>query len=300
VRILAIDGGGIRGIIPAMVLAEIERRTGRRTTELFDLVAGTSTGGILACALAVPSPRFSAAELVELYTREGPGIFRRSLGKRISSVEGLLEEKYDAEPLRAALGRYLGPARLRDATTPLLITAYELERRTPFFFRSQRALVDPDYDFPMVDVAHATSAAPTYWEPVRLGPYALVDGGVYAGNPAMCGWAEAKDPEAVVISLGCGLQSRPIHYRDAKGWGLVEWARPIIDVVLDGSSHVVEYQLEQVAGAARYVRLQITLEMASDELDDASEENLVRLQREGERLLVERAADVDKAVALLT
>src|SRR3954462_11298529 len=110
-RVLRIDGGGIRGLIPAIVLADIERRTGRRIAELFDLVAGTSTGGILACALTAPSeadpavPRFAAEQLAELYETEGPRIFSRSLLKRITSVEGLLDERYDDDGLERALDR---------------------------------------------------------------------------------------------------------------------------------------------------------------------------------------------------
>ncbi len=97
-RVLAIDGGGIRGIIPALVLTEIERRSGKRIFELFDLIAGTSTGGILACALCAPDP-LPAEQLVAIYEEEGPAIFDRSVWQRIRSAEGLLDEKYDAGAL---------------------------------------------------------------------------------------------------------------------------------------------------------------------------------------------------------
>jgi uncharacterized protein len=307
-RILAIDGGGIRGIIPAIVLGALEERTGRPTADLFDLIAGTSTGGILACSLTVPGdlgrPRFPASELVGLYETEGPAIVERSLGKRITSLEGLIDERYDAKPLREALGRYLGHARLQEAVTPILVPAYELEGRAPFFFRSERAVIDPDdYDFAMVDVAHATSAAPTYWEPLRIGPYSLVDGGVYAANPAMCAWAEAKaqdpDLDAVMVSLGTGVLTRPIHHDDAAGWGLLEWARPIIDVVFDGASDTVDYQLRQVIGEDRHFRFQTELELASDDLDDASEANLKYLRSEAEQILRDQAADLERLLPLL-
>ena len=86
-KVLAIDGGGIRGLIPALVLAEIEERTGRRIADMVDLIAGTSTGGIIACALAKPSP-MPASEIARLYEEDGPEIFSRSLLKRITSVEG--------------------------------------------------------------------------------------------------------------------------------------------------------------------------------------------------------------------
>ena len=111
-KVLCIDGGGIRGLIPALVLAEIERRTGRRTAEMGDFVAGTSTGGILACGLTRAgvdgAPRYSAQELANIYIEEGPRIFHRSLLKRIFSVEGWIDERYDDTGLMDALERYFG------------------------------------------------------------------------------------------------------------------------------------------------------------------------------------------------
>jgi patatin-like phospholipase/acyl hydrolase len=301
-RILSIDGGGIRGIIPALVLAEVEERTGRRTAELFDLIAGTSTGGILACALTVPGAR-PARELVELYRTEGPGIFRRSLWRRVESAEGLLDEKHDDAALRAALAGYLGTARLSDATTRVLATAYDLEGRQPYFFKSWR----PDRDAPMTEVARATAAAPTYFEPIGVGGLALVDGGVFATNPAMCAYAEAvrlaeeagARVDVRLVSLGTGSLTRPIHLADAKGWGLIEWVRPLIDIVFDGVADTVDYQLTQILGPAAYDRFQTDLDHASDALDDASAANLERLEREARDLIAARSADLDRVCEAL-
>src|ERR1700742_3801709 len=114
--ILAIDGGGIRGLIPALVLAEIEKRTGRPTSGLFDLVAGTSTGAIIACALTRPAP-LSAEEVAAIYEDEGPQIFHASLLKKVTSLGGVLDERYDARGLVTSLQRHLGTARLADAVT---------------------------------------------------------------------------------------------------------------------------------------------------------------------------------------
>ena len=282
-RILSIDGGGIRGIIPALVLADLERRTGRRVAELFDLIAGTSTGGILACALAAPGAK-PAAELVGLYRERGPEIFRRSLWQRIESAEGLLDEKHDARELVRALRDELGDARLSDATTGVLVTAYDLVAREPHFFKSWR----PDRDAPMVDVAHATAAAPTYFEPLALGARSLVDGGVFATNPAMCAYAEAQrlrpGEPVYLVSLGTGEHTRSIPHERAAGWGLVQWVRPVIDVVFDGVADTVDYQLRHLLPDGDYVRLQVVLDRASDALDDASERNL--------RLLEEQARDL--------
>ncbi|HEU4974308.1 MAG TPA: patatin-like phospholipase family protein [Baekduia sp.] len=314
-RVLAIDGGGIRGLIPAVVLTELERRTGRPISDLFDLIAGTSTGGILACALARPDasdparPRFTAQELVALYVEEGPKIFDRSLLKRIRSVDGLVDERYEDDGLRAALDRYLGGAALSDARTDVLVTAYELEQRFAFLFRSSRARTDATYDFAMADVAHATSAAPTYFEPAvvrdRAGSqgYALIDGGVFATNPAMVALAELTQaglaPEVdLLLSLGTGEHTRPIHVADARGWGRLEWASRIVDVVFDGVAETVDFEASQALGD-RYIRLQTPLVEASDDLDDASPENLTALQAAGEALVRERAAELDRVVELL-
>jgi len=315
VRILAIDGGGIRGVIPAIVLAEIERRSGRRTAELFDLIAGTSTGGILACGLTRPAeggaPQFTAADLIGLYESEGPEIFHRSLLKRVKSVEAFLDERYDDTGLNAALRRYLDGTRLSQAVTDIFITAYEIERRQAFFFRSSRARTDPTSDFSYVDAARATAAAPTYFEPARVrdaagaATYALVDGGVFALNPGLVAYAELAaagrgEQIDLVVSLGTGSHTRRLRYEDARGWGQLEWARPSIDVVFDGSAQTVDFALGHVLPEGRYVRFQTALTEASDDLDDASDRNLEALRREGARLVKERSADIDRVVEALT
>jgi uncharacterized protein len=314
VRILAIDGGGIRGLIPAVVLADLERRTGRRTAEMFDLIAGTSTGGILACGLTRPgadgTPAFTAADLIGLYESEGPEIFHRSLIKRVS-VEGYADERYDDSGLNAALGRYLDGTRLSQAVTDLFITAYDVERRLALFFRSSRARTDPTYDFTFVDAARATSAAPTYFEPVRVSDvagassYALIDGGVFALNPAMCAYAELaatgrRDEIGLVVSLGTGSHTRRLPFEDVRGWGRIDWPRPLVDVVFDGQAETADFELGQVLGPERYVRLQAQLTEASDDLDDAGDRNLEALRREGNRLVEDRAGDLDRLARLLT
>jgi patatin-like phospholipase/acyl hydrolase len=294
VRVLAIDGGGIRGLIPALVLAEIERRTGRRIAELFDLIAGTSTGGILACALSRPDP-LPASEVAGLYEREGPKIFDRSLLKVITSVDGYLDERYDDNGLVAALRTYLDDTRLADATVPVLLTAYDLQARAVVLLRSGDAS-----GISMVDAAHATSAAPTYFEPVRVGAQTLVDGGVCATNPAMIAYAEVAGKTLdVLASLGTGQHTRALPYDEVKGWGKLSWAQPIIDVVFDGSADTVDEQLGRLAGD-RYVRLQTRLDEASDDLDDASESNLAALRREAERLIAARDGDIDALCSTLT
>jgi patatin-like phospholipase/acyl hydrolase len=301
-RILAIDGGGIRGLIPALVLTELERRAGRRVFELFDLIAGTSTGGILACALCAPDP-LPASELVKLYEEEGPEIFDRSLFQRIRSAEGLLDEKYDDAALDRALERFLQHKRLAETRPDLIVPSYDTALPGPYFFKTKKAREAPEDDFPLSLVARATSAAPTYFEAAEAGGRSLVDGGVFAANPAMCGLAEALNEVAprdvVLLSLGTGERTHKRPFDEIKDWGLAAWARPILDVVFDGASDTVHYQLDRVLGPERYWRLQVELTLASDDLDDASEDNLAKLRGHAEQLIEERSADLDAVLAKL-
>src|SRR5829696_3388206 len=285
-KVLAIDGGGIRGLIPALVLAEIERRTGRRIADLVDMIAGTSTGGILACALGKPDP-LPAAEVASLYVEEGPRIFDRSLLKQITSLGGYLDERYSDKGLVRALEGYLGDTPMSAATVPLLLTAYDTEARAIHLLRSE----GEHSGATMVQAAHATSAAPTYFEPVRLDGATLIDGGVFAINPSLCAFAEVGGSLDLLLSLGTGEHTRRLPYDKVKGWGQLEWARPVIDVVF--------LQLRALIPDG-YVRLQTQLDRASDDLDDASERNLALLRQEAERLIADRSTAIDEVCARLT
>ena len=309
--ILSIDGGGIRGVIPAMVLEHVERCCGRPIGELFDVVAGTSTGGILALGVACPDDdggyRFTAADLVALYEDNAERIFPRSA---FSKIRQLTEEKYSADGLETVLREKLGDVRLEDALTEVIVTAYDIERRAPFFFRSAQAKRMPaTHDFAMWEVARATSAAPTYFEPFRLAAeppspdYALIDGGVFANNPGMCAFVDASAGQAdtentLMVSLGTGELTRTIPYEEAKGWGLAGWAPRLLDVVFDGVSDTVHFQLKQILGA-RYHRFQIPLQRASDDLDEARRRNIVDLKLEAQDLIAREGDSLDRLCATL-
>jgi len=220
---LSIDGGGIRGLIPAMILERLEAETGKTIPELFDVVAGTSTGGILALALSLRDekqpdrPKFRAGDIVKLYKEEGSKIFAKSkfwatldalvgglpgvseIGHRLglprdADVHDLFSPKYGEKGRRDVLRARFGDALLKDALTRVFITSYETEQRIPVFFVSRASdELDEEYgeaicgEVSMLDAALATSAAPTYFPPHQVAmphrPYSLVDGGVFANNP---------------------------------------------------------------------------------------------------------------------
>jgi patatin-like phospholipase/acyl hydrolase len=315
-RVLSIDGGGIRGLVPALLLSHLEAALGAPLARHFHLVAGTSTGGIIAAGLCAPSP-IAASELARLYEVDGPRIFATAPLHALTSLGGTIQEKYGSGELERALKKRLSGWLSEVTLADLLIPAYDLEARDPFFFKSWVArgieLEPPasraDRDFELAQVARATAAAPTYFEPAlvraRSGQTrALVDGGVFANNPAMCAYAAARRlypnaDECLVVSLGTGQFQRPIRFEQAKSWGLVGWARPIIDVMLDGVSDTVDYQLQQLAPAVRTFRFQGPLTAASDELDDASAANLGRLERFARELLDAQAGPMAELVGLL-
>lgn len=318
VRILSIDGGGIRGLIPALILTDLESRTKKPVADLFHLVAGTSTGGILACGLCKPPSQGGALwarDLVDLYERRGREIFSRSFWHGVTSVAGIADEKYSADGLEKALLDVLKDAEIKDSRADLLVTAYEIERRDSFFFKSRSARVDPAKNFLMRDVARATSAAPTYFEPARVANrgktlvFSLVDGGVFANNPSLCALAEARViyPEAsdyLLVSLGTGEMTRTIPYDAAKDWGLAGWVRPLISVIFDGIADAVHYQMQQLLpsqdGRRRYFRFQTTLDESNDDMDDASPANIRALRYTAERVLDQQKSDVDLLCQLLS
>ncbi len=312
ITILSIDGGGMRGIIPALLLAEIEQRTRKPISQLFNLIAGTSTGGILTLGMVKPDahnlPAYSAQQGVALYETQGERIFSRSIWHRIHAIDNATEEKYPSEGIETVLDEYFGETRLKDALTDVLVTSYDIEKRMAFFFKSRKAKQDPTYDFPMKQVARATSAAPTYFEPVKIEApgvsdyYPLVDGGVHSNNPAMCALAEAKVafPDAddfLVASLGTGEMTRPILYEQAKNWGLVGWVRPLIDVMFDGMINTVDYQLRQLLpdreGIKRYYRFQARLDEKSGDIDDTSHLTLRDLRLLAETVIRDKTSDLD-------
>src|ERR671911_914655 len=305
-KVLSIDGGGIRGIIPAMVLAEIERRTGKLTSESFDLVAGTSTGGILALGLTKPGQggkaQYSAETLIELYETEGGKSFDLSVWHQLQSVGGFAEEKYPSKGIEEVAKRYFDDFPLAEALTEVLVTAYEIERRGPWFFKRRHARDEnrEGDNFLMRDVARATSAAPTYFEPLPLawgthGKRAFIDGGVHSNNPAMCAYVEARkihpeENDFLVVSLGTGEPTREMPYEEVKGWGLALWAQPILNVVFDGVSDTVDYQLKELLStekgvARRYYRFQPVLDIGKDDMDDAGATNIKALKTKAKEII---------------
>lgn len=308
--ILPIDGGGIRGLIPAMILAELERRTGKPAAEMFDLIAGTSTGGILALTLTrrlgnSNQPMYAAKDIVQFYLKEGPKIFSRSVFRAIFSLNGVLDEKFSSKQLQESLRRYMESSALSDSLSKVLVSAYDLDSQQPFFFKSHKAVTDKSQNFQAWQAALATASAPSYFVPATITggdgkDYHMIDGGVFATNVSMCAYAEARalwpDEDLCVVSLGTGEVPGQYDYKKL-GTGELGWVSPLLNIMFQGSSATVNYQMKQLT--VNYYRLQTELKNAKGSMDNASAENLAGLQKDAEVLIAENSTMLDEIASRL-
>lgn len=218
---------------------------------------------------------------------------------------GLLDEKYCSHSLEKALKRCFGDSRLRDFLKPCLATAYNITSRRAFFFTSLDARQDPAQDFEAWEVARATASAPSFFSPARVHTadgrvLPLVDGGVFANNPALCAFTEAQKtsfsrlpgsagkaghPRAedmLIVSLGTGADQAGYAYEDVKSRGMAGWARPIIDILMSASTETVDYQLREMftcQPGGSYYRINPVLEKAEAAMDNIRPQNLWRLHQ---------------------
>ncbi|HEV2205654.1 MAG TPA: patatin-like phospholipase family protein, partial [Candidatus Acidoferrales bacterium] len=216
--------------------------------------------------------------------------------------------KYSPDALERTLVEFFADAQFSSALSPLLISSYDLQGQLPFFFKSHRIAADPRYNWPVVSIARATSAAPTFFPPFQLArngeSYALVDGGVFVNNPAMAAYAEARAlyPDATeftIISAGTGNRQDQITYEQAKNWGLLQWARQIPPVFMDSVSEAVDYELKSMP-ACKYYRLQVeNLDPASPDMDDVTPQNLANLQTVAARYVASISGQIDAICAAL-
>ena len=236
-RILTIDGGGIKGVFAAALLAEFEKNLGHPIAEHFDLIVGTSTGGIIALGLGLG---LSAQELLEFYERNGPSIFA---GRRRRTLRPLFAAKYDPTPLQDALDQAFGDKLLGDSRTRLVIPSLNLETGEVHVFKTaHHSRFVRDYKEKAVDVALATAAAPTYFPTHSLSSgEPLVDGGMWANNPMGVAAVEAVGllewPRGQVKLLGVGCTESPLDTVNRPARGLVNyWAKRLVGTFMSGQS----------------------------------------------------------------
>jgi uncharacterized protein len=313
IRILSIDGGGIRGIIPAMVIQALLGE--RKAQDVFHIIAGTSTGGIIACGLAKPNP-IDIQDVIELYVKHGGEIFRKCL---LQPIHYLYDPKYRPNALEQYLTEKFGGTYLSDVSdVELLVPSYAISLPVenppgntcaPMFFRSWQArgrqLADPTkrgaHDFKLAAVGRATSAAPTYFPPAQIEnragqSFAMIDGGVFANNPALCAIVEAihlyHSRKLLVVSIGTGSEPVRIDAAAARHWGEISWAVPMMSIFMTGSAQTVAFETHEFLGPRDHWRFDISLatktpqgETVDGAMDDASPANIKALVDKAKQLI---------------
>lgn len=329
--ILSIDGGGIRGLIPAYLLQYVEERAEHAIKErirhqitqdfggsfdislpscpvyfshCFDIMAGTSTGGIISLGLNIPQesqsssstafqeetshlrplPKYKASDLVQLYQEKGHIIF----SKPSSTVRNLFSKKYNAAPVESVFKEYFGEVSLSDLITTTLVTAYEMRQENLIVLDSRKAKHFKSDNFHARDAARSTSAAPTYFSAAQVKnfnqePYLFADGGLIANNPAQIAYmrGQALYPKAkriMMLSLGTG-EAFEDTLSELKDAGLLEWAPHVASVMMKGVSDLGHALLKQNAETLGqdifdYTRIQITLNKKRAVMDDVTSDNL--------------------------
>lgn len=344
-KILSIDGGGIRGIIPALLLAEIERRTQKPIFTLFDLITGTSSGGILALGLTkprlksdasdtLPVAEYTAEDLLQLFLEYGVEIFYEPLFHRLLGPldDIFFQAKYPSESKEEILRQYFGTALLENNLKEVFVTSYDIEKRIPIFFTNKLEKEQIESQnlgklcggFSLLDAALATTATPTYFAPHRVVDphnsgtiYTLIDGGVFANNPAHLAILEAQisskrkaqkvlNPEDIlVVSLGTGSLTSVYPYKEVKNWGLWQWGRPLVNMMFDSNSKVVAGELEQLfepsdrEAKSFYYRFQTLLDSELEEIDNTKVQNTRHLQAIAHRLISNKSQQIDELCSLL-
>ena len=285
-RILSMDGGGIRGIFPAAVRAYLEQEHLQRNSigDYFDLIAGTSTGGLLALGLGAG---LTASEILQMYLEEGHRVF--PLGGRgpIGRARRLVSAQYDRRHLDELLSKRLGDKTLSGSKYRLLIPSTEGRNGEVYVFKTPH---HPGYtldgDERMSSVAAATSAAPTYFTPFEQGGYTFLDGGIWANNPTMTALVEAlsrfttQREDIRILSIGCGQKPFQVTKGHTKGSGLVHW-RSIIDVAMHLQSVTAVNQAGLLIGRERVIRLDRPEGSPPIDLDDwAKAKDLLPIEAE--------------------
>jgi len=308
-RILSIDGGGVRGIIPARILQEIEARVGKRIYELFDLIIGNSTGGLVALALMTPnqkgSAKYQARDLVDFYQKYSTKIFYSPLWRKAITGGGLWGAKYSRKNFDQILDQFFGDIRLSQTLKPVIIPSYSLDQGLPHLWTTHLALEEKNKDDPFLkDIAGATSAAPTYFPPkvIKTSTGKLfheADGGLWANNPeSIAIWELGRlgldRNDVLMVSVGTGKVKLDKPIEKLKEAGVIGWVlrANLIDVIMSAESNWSQSAVSALFPVNH--RIQIDLPKDLGKMDNASNKNLQGLVATTEQYIQTNTSSLNK------
>ena len=275
--ILSIDGGGVRTIASIVFLKELEAQLRVPLAQKFDFFIGTSAGAISSLGLAIN--QMPAADLMNFWSKEN--LLKTMSNSSWETSLGIMQinPKYSNEGKRQVLTKFFSDKKLKDASKPVAVTSYDIEKRLPVLLTSYN---DPEIS--VVDSGDATSAAPVYYPTAEVGDRFLIDGGIVANHPVLHGYVEAKkiypDNELVVLSVGTGLNKRSLKGKDSKKWGLIGWMMHDLFGLMVESS--MDHELAEELIGKNYLRINSPLGRVNRRLDDSSDSNIERIISMGE------------------
>lgn len=316
IRILAIDGGGVRGIIPAHVLAYLEQKTHQPTAKLFDLIVPVSTGAILATGVATPNaqgqPKYSAKETITLYHEKASYIFYNTWYHRLLTLNGLIGPLYYESRLTDVYNEIYQDTRFDHLLTKEIVPVLLFDRRKLLLLNNWQGNAQ---HFKVKDIVTAATAAPGYFPLVLIknpdtGHTLLVgDGSTYSNNPTLIafntGLALYPHARYLIVSLGTGDIMTPLDAQNAANWGLLEWGWKIWFVITNTQTHQLEQRiadlstLPALSKRINYQRYNIPISFQHENFGDASQENLAYLDQKGEELVTTNKAALDRLADLL-
>ncbi|MGA2164729.1 MAG: patatin-like phospholipase family protein [Solirubrobacteraceae bacterium] len=309
-RAVALDATGSRAMVPAFVLQELERRTALPVSRLFDILVGSSTGGLMALLLACPeangSPRYAALDLDEKLHRELASIVSPSAPSRVVRAVRLTHSGRQSEALDSWLLERFGDTPLSAAAVRVVVCVYDMGARRVRFFDSLAAREDPHQDLPMATAAHATLATPPFVAPVHVpDPQlrrtdTLVDGALFGANPTLVALAALEhgiEDQPLLLALGGGSRRDPV---DEQSWRDPKLAFPLLDAARSGLADLVAAVAERSLGMGGYVRLEPELDWREHSPDDEEGPRSFGLMRDiAWRLVSEHDSDLNALSAHL-
>jgi uncharacterized protein len=321
--ILSIDGGGIKGIIAAIILSYLEEKIQDVTNDnrikigdLIDFVAGTSTGSIIGALMLVPDdegthPRYKMSEIADFYLSLGDKVFKQNLLHDLSTLWGLFGPKFPTTNIEAPLIKKFSGYKLKDLVKPCMFTGYDIEKRKVVFFTNNDQ-TQKYINYYVKDVVRGSTAIPSYFTPAYfndgVNTNTIIDGGLFANNPSFAAFIETSktlsanhsfDPASIlIISIGTGcINKKSYTFKKVMRWGKAKWVVPLFEILLSANSEVTDYEIKKLFSSYNslhnYKRLNPPIILGSSDSLNASKKNLINLIKDTNKYIDENKTMLD-------
>ena len=328
IRILSVDGGGVRGIVPAVVLEYIENRIievtknpAARLSDFLDFTAGTSTGSIISSMIIIPNdcgkPKYKMEDIVKAYFELADVVFKKDFWRNVKTLWGLFGPKYSNKYIENELLKKLDHWKMKDLLKPCAFTGYDIAKRRPNIYTNRDESRKYE-DYFVKDIIRGSTSIPAYFEPAYfrdgIDINTIVDGGVFANNPALVAFIEAgKTPEilnkfknvspenTLLLSFGTSkYKPKEYTFNQTKRWGMAKWLTPILDILLQGMSEITQYEMEIIFksynAGNNFIRINPPIVLGNPSGKDSSAENMKHLHQDALNYITTNKTMLDNIV----